>query len=169
MFRLISHHRIRSIFGVGLIAGAALVVGISTNVLAQQPPTPTPQQPVTSTPAVQLPAPSIKDVVDGLEGNVVLNPPVGASSISQTAAEQTALGRYRGSSVLEVGLYLVKLTYPSGERLAWVVSLVPPPGYKPHSAGPGIPGTPIVQSPVRYLVVIIDAKTGETLLAISGN
>ncbi|MPZ49702.1 MAG: hypothetical protein GEU75_10495 [Dehalococcoidia bacterium] len=157
----------------------ALLAGTATAILAQQPSSPTPTPP-TQTPAVQAQYPRIAELFPrgGTDKPAIsLSPPAGTPLISQAAAEADALKHFGGSpSVRESGLYLVRFANPvppesPRERLAWVVSLEPRPGFVYGSGGPPPHDgtTPLPRRPTRYLVVIIDAITREFIQGIAGS
>jgi hypothetical protein len=102
------------------------------------------------------------------EAGIQLRAPSGSAAIRQATAQQTALQAFPGTStVRETVLADLSNTHhvPAINTLVWAVSLTVPSGFCPASAGPP-PGNRGMR--VSYLVVFIDAATGEFIMATSG-
>lgn len=117
--------------------------------------TPSPQPVLNSASAADL-------AQDGIQ---LLNP-TSTATVSQAAAQQTAMQAFLGSSVRETVLANFSDTHhvPAINALAWAVSLSFPSGINPTSEGPP-PGHPGLK--MSYLVVYIDATTGAFIEAAS--
>ena len=72
-----------------------------------------------------------------------------------------------GSAIRETVLADFSDTHhvPAIHALAWVISLADASGFRPHPAGPARGGAVVQPS---YLVVFIDAGTGEFIMAANG-
>src|SRR5215470_2697 len=97
---------------------------------------------------------------------IELKTPTSSAKVSEDAAQQAAVRQIPGSAVRETVLADFSNTHrvPAISTLAWVVSLTVPSGFR-MSSGP-FPGRSH-QKP-SYLVVFIDARTGDFIQATSG-
>ena len=95
---------------------------------------------------------------------ICLRAPAKPATVSQDAAQQAALRAMPGTAIRETVLADFSDTHhvPAIRALAWVISLTGASGFRPHRAGPARGG--VVVQP-EYLVVFIDAGTGEFIMA----
>ena len=100
---------------------------------------------------------------DLANAGIQLGAPTASATVSQAAAQQTALQQFPGSTVREAVLADFSNTdhVPAINTLAWAVSLTVPPGLTPQ--GPVGP-----TAKFTYLVVFIDATTGQFIMSTSG-
>jgi len=96
-----------------------------------------------------------------------LQAPTKPAAVSQDAAQRAALQAMPGSAVRETVLADFSDTHhvPAISTLAWAISLTDASGFRPHPAGPARGGAVVKPS---YLVVFIDAGTGEFVMATKG-
>lgn len=139
----------RILVTTGLIA--ALATGIAVSITALAAPAP----PTLTTVTTQTLAAS----------GVTLGVPEVPATVSRDAAIQVATAALPGSQSREVVLAQVHNDHlaPVLDRLAWVVSIMPPGGIYSSSARPG--GQALQGS---YLLVFVDAQTGAFIYATRG-
>lgn len=118
--------------------------------------------------ATPSPGPTLSSAsgADLMQDGIQLQNPTSTATVSQAAAQQTALQAFLGSSVRDTALANFSDTHhvPAINALAWAVSLTFPSGINPTSEGPP-PGHPGLK--LSYLVVFIDATTGAFIEATS--
>jgi hypothetical protein len=96
-----------------------------------------------------------------------LEAPSASSPVGSDSAAATAVKSFPGASVSQVVLASFSDTnrVPAVHNLAWVVVLVPGPGFR----GPSGPASKLSQTILpTYIVVFVDANTGAFIEAISG-
>jgi hypothetical protein len=91
-----------------------------------------------------------------------LHPPSAPNPISKASAEAAAKNQYRSNRILES--VLADCAGQQVDGTCWVVSM-DPAGLTTNAGGASHPRKP---QPMRFLIVVVDAQSGEFLRSLSG-
>lgn len=160
---MMSHRRLRRWAPRLLLLGILAAVTVAT---AADQFVPTPFSKTELARALTVDGVSVKRLARG--GNLLL-PPAARPLVRQEDAERVAAAQLGGATVRQTILAEVHSMSPTAQgRLCWVVSMLPHRGIWHPSSGPPRGGGYQRRLPGTYILIFVDAVTGEFVMGHGG-